>query len=163
MRQLPTKGLGRGESPRQLTTGADVAAGDAQGEDIRAAELRRARPRDVPARCFVRCVIESSAAEELSKLRTRARLTHAEVEVLGCALLRMTYREIATARRVSLNTVKSQMKALLAKLGIDRAADLAEALARLSEESVDREFTLRLEAEGVRQPSFVRRLGYEPR
>lgn len=106
----------------------------------------RPTPRDnEPSRSCVRYVIESSAADELSKLRERARLTRAEVEVLGCALLRMSYQEIAAARGVSLNTVKSQMKALLAKLGIDRAADLAEGLSKLPGAPVQCEFTLRLE------------------
>lgn len=91
-------------------------------------------------------VIASSAADELSKFRARARLTRAEVEVLGCALLRMSYQEIAAARGVSLNTVKSQIKALLSKLGIERTADLAETLATLSGEPAGCEFTLRLEA-----------------
>lgn len=100
---------------------------------------------DEPSRCFVRCVIEANAAHELAKLRTKAALTQAEVEVLGCALLRMTYREIAAARGVSLNTVKSQMKALLAKLCIERTTDLAEALANLPGEPFHYEFMLRLE------------------
>ncbi len=93
----------------------------------------------------MRCEIESNAADELAKVRTRARLTRAEVEVLGCALLRMSYQEIATARGVSLNTVKSQIKTLLAKLGIERTDELAEALAKLPGEAVPCEFTLRLE------------------
>ena len=111
---------------------------------------RRDRPTIEPPRCSVRCVVESNAARELSKVRINARLTRAEGEVLACALLRMTYREIATVRGVSLNTVKSQMKALLAKLYVDRAEDLVHALSRLPGGPLDCEFTLRLDV-GARE------------
>jgi DNA-binding CsgD family transcriptional regulator len=147
MTPLTSSAIRGDHSARALTETATLGDG-AHGETpgaVDAPERRSASPRSGPSRCSVRCVIESTAAQELSKFRTRARLTRAEVEVLGCALLRMTYQEIATARGVSLNTVKSQMKALLAKLCIDRTTELADALSRLPGEPVQCEFTLRLE------------------
>jgi DNA-binding CsgD family transcriptional regulator len=158
MTHLLSSANSENHSPRLLgATETTAAVHDESRRSSDERDLRSERVKSGPSRCSVRCVIESDAAHELSKFRTRAHLTRAEVEVLGCALLRMTYQEIATARGVSLNTVKSQMKALLAKLCIDRSADLAEALSRLPGEPVHCEFTLRLEVrateEGVQRAS----------
>jgi DNA-binding CsgD family transcriptional regulator len=100
------------------------------------------------APCAVRRIITTGAARELTKIQATAALTQAETEVLGWTLLRMTYEEIADARGVSVNTVKSQMKGLLGKLGVARREDLGHALShgRRGSSSAAWSFLIRLEA-----------------
>lgn len=52
-------------------------------------------------------------------------LTRAEGEVLECVLQRMTYEEVASHRRVSRNTIKTQMRVILEKCGATSLREIA--------------------------------------
>jgi DNA-binding CsgD family transcriptional regulator len=124
----------------------DLRGGDPSDFIDNEAASRQLSENGVP--CAVRRIITTGAARELAKIQATAALTQAETEVLGWTLLRMTYEEIADARGVSVNTVKSQMKGLLGKLGVARREDLGHALARgrRGRSSVAWSFLIRLEA-----------------
>lgn len=67
----------------------------------------------------------------LEELRSRRRLTNAELEVLRCGVSGMTRLDIATERRVSVNTLKTQVRSLLRKC---QATTLESLSARLRAE-----------------------------
>jgi DNA-binding NarL/FixJ family response regulator len=100
-------------------------------------------PRAVPA---MGRIIAPSAAAQLMRIRDARGLTPAEEAILGCALLRMTYDEIALARNVTLNTVKTQIKAVLAKLGVSSLQAATESMYTRSAPVLGATFSLSLHA-----------------
>lgn len=64
---------------------------------------------------------------------------------MSFALLRMTYAEMAATRSVSINTIKSQMKILLAKFDVNKMSDLPMALGNLLGRSPSAQFHVCLE------------------
>lgn len=65
------------------------------------------------------------AGAGLTSLCAEYQLTPAESRILACAELRMSYAEMATQHGVSRNTIKSQVRAVLGKLGASNLQELA--------------------------------------
>lgn len=77
-----------------------------------------------------RCMRETpptSIEETLFHYEGRYGLTTAEVEVLACAMSGLTRDQIARERSVSVNTTKSQIRALLEKTGAQTLRTLVDA------------------------------------
>jgi DNA-binding NarL/FixJ family response regulator len=75
--------------------------------------------------------LEPEALESfLETLRAPFRLTRAEVEVLRCGVAQMGRADIALQRGVSTNTLKTQVRSLLAKTGAPSLESLASRVRR---------------------------------
>jgi len=76
---------------------------------------------------FVDGILEALASTPASEVHPLRRLTPAEVEILRDLPSLLTLPEIAAARSVSVNTVKSHLKAIYRKLGVDGRRAAVEA------------------------------------
>jgi DNA-binding NarL/FixJ family response regulator len=80
-------------------------------------------------------VMDRLIEETLNDYTARYRLSNAEVEVLRCAVAGKNRADIARDRSVSTNTVKTQIRALLAKSGHATLHDLVIAFQAMVQQS----------------------------
>lgn len=143
-RLAPVNGNQR-QAFRSLVIGAAAGGADAAGEAIALERRSGKRPLQVlvtpfrngdPYRSLSRVLVLATDPEKVvhfpdAVLRALYDLTPAETEIANGLLTGFSLDEVASLRRVSVATVRSQMKSLLGKTDTRRQGDLVRLLASL--------------------------------
>lgn len=110
---------------------------DDGGTPLRVTAFRPAGPGDIAYFRGPECIIVIDDPAEgiepaIAEMAGRFRLTAAERRLLGDLARGMVIDDIARHRRISRNTIKTQLKHIYAKTGLDRQSDLVRVVALMA-------------------------------